>query len=267
MAKFIEEGQVEVTVDEIQSLEPSNEGMVQETESAPEPEVTQEVEEIPEKYRGKDLKEIIRMHSEAEKLIGRQGSEVGELRKIVDDFIKAQTTTKQQPQEDINEDDFFADPKKAVARAIENHPKVRQAEIAAAEMEKAKVYQTLQSKHPDFMDIAADPSFHEWVRASKVRSELLVRADKQYDFDAADELFSTWKERQQVAKQTVSAEKQARSQTIKSATTAVSGGSDEAPSKKIFRRADIIRLMQTDPDRYDAMQDEIMAAYSEGRVK
>jgi hypothetical protein len=26
-------------------------------------------------------------------------------------------------------------------------------------------------------------------------------------------------------------------------------------------------LMQTDPDRYDAMQDEIMAAYREGRVR
>lgn len=267
MAKFIEEGQVEVTVDEIQSLEPSDEGMVQETESAPEPEVTQELDDVPEKYRGKDLKEIIRMHSEAEKLIGRQGSEVGELRKIVDDFIKAQTTTKQQPQEEINEDDFFADPKRAVAKAIENHPKILQAEMAAAEMSRAKVAQLLQAKHPDYVGIVSNPAFQEWIQSSRVRSELLVRADKQYDFDAADELFSTWKERQQVAKQTVSAEKQARSQTIKSATTAVSGGSDEAPSKKIFRRADIIRLMQTDPDRYDAMQDEIMAAYSEGRVK
>jgi hypothetical protein len=263
-AQFIEEGVEDSTV-QTDSLEEDNQVVQEETQQ----EVVQQQEDddIPEKYKGKDVKEIIRMHAEAEKLIGRQGSEVGELRKVVDEFIKAQTSAKQQTQEDISEDDFFADPKKAVARAIENHPKVRQAEIAAAEMEKAKVYQTLQSKHPDFMDIAADPSFHEWVRASKVRSELLVRADKQYDFDAADELFSTWKERRSVAKQTVSAEKQARSQTIRSATTAVAGGSDEAPSKKIYRRADIIRLMQTDPDRYDSMQDEIMSAYREGRVK
>jgi hypothetical protein len=96
---------------------------------------------------------------------------------------------------------------------------------------------------------------------------LFFRADKQFDFDAADELLSTWKDRQGVAKQTVNAEKQARSQAIKSASTAVSGGSDEAPSKKIYRRADIIRLMQTDPDKYDSMQPEIMAAYAEGRVK
>jgi len=45
-------------------------------------------EDVPEKYRGKTPKEIIAMHQEAEKLIGKQGGEVGELRKVVDDFIK-----------------------------------------------------------------------------------------------------------------------------------------------------------------------------------
>jgi predicted RNA-binding protein YlqC (UPF0109 family) len=224
------------------------------------------VEEIPEKYQGKDFKEIVRMHQEAERLIGRQGSEVGELRKIVDNFIRSQAT-QQQPKEEINEDDFFADPKTAVAKAIENHPKIKQAELAALEMAKAKALQTLQTKHPDFGNVVVDPGFQNWVNASKVRAELFSRADKQYDVDAADELISTWKERQGSAKQTVSAEKQARSQAIKSATTAVTGGSDEAPSKKIYRRADIIKLMQSDPDRYDALQPEIMAAYREGRVK
>ena len=31
------------------------------------------------------------MHQEAEKLLGRQSSEVGELRKVVDDYISSQT--------------------------------------------------------------------------------------------------------------------------------------------------------------------------------
>jgi hypothetical protein len=262
MAEFIEEGSNEVAAEEVQELDQPMQEVQQE-----EVVQQQEVDEIPEKYKGKDLKEIIRMHSEAEKLIGRQGSEVGELRKIVDDFIKAQTANNQQLQEDVNEDDFFADPKAAVAKAIENHPKVKQAEVAAVEMAKAKILQNLQAKHPDFLNVVQDNGFQDWIKASKVRSELFFRADKQFDFDAADELLSTWKDRQGVAKQTVSAEKQARSQAIKSASTAVSGGSDEAPSKKIYRRADIIRLMQTDPDKYDMMQPEIMAAYAEGRVR
>ena len=40
--------------------------------------------EIPDKYRGKSAEELVQMHQEAEKLLGRQSSEVGELRKVVD---------------------------------------------------------------------------------------------------------------------------------------------------------------------------------------
>lgn len=259
MAEFIEEGVGEdVPVEQVEELD-------QPVESQQE-EVVQQEEDIPEKYKGKDVKEIIRMHAEAEKLIGRQGSEVGELRKIVDDFIKAQTTNTQQTVQEDQEIDFFADPQYAVAKAIENHPKVKQAEQAALQMKQAETIGKLRDRHPDFMDVAQSTSFQEWVAASKVRTELFARANN-YDFDSADELLSTWKERQNVVKNTVELEKQDRKRQIKQAATVGTQGSDEAPSKKIYRRADIIRLMQTDPDKYDAMQDEIMSAYKEGRVR
>jgi len=45
-----------------------------------------------------------------------------------------------------------------------------------------------------------------------------------------------------------------------------SKGSNEPVSKKKYRRSDIIKLMQTDPDKYDSLSDEIMQAYQEGRV-
>ena len=44
------------------------------------------------------------------------------------------------------------------------------------------------------------------------------------------------------------------------------GGSGES-SRKVYRRADLIRLKMTDPQRYESLSDEIMAAYAEGRVK
>ena len=262
MAQFIEEGTNEIAPEDVQELDQPLEEVQQE-------EVVQqqeEVDEIPEKYKGKDLKEIIRMHSEAERLIGRQGSEVGELRKIVDDFIKAQTSTQPTQQAEDQEIDFFADPQQAVARAIENHPKVKQAEMAALQMKQAETMSKIREKHPDFMDIAQSQAFQEWAAASKVRTELFARANN-FDFDSADELLSTWKERQSVAKNTVAMEKEDRKRQIKQAAAVGTAGSDEAPSKKIYRRADIIRLMQTDPDKYDLMQPEIMAAYAEGRVR
>ena len=226
-----------------------------------------EEEDIPEKYKGKSVKEIVRMHQEAEKAMGKQGSEVGELRRLVDDFIRAQSVTKQQAPEVVEEDiDFFEDPNTAIARAIEKHPKIQQAEMLSLQMKRAAALNTLKAEHPDFTEIVQDPSFAEWVQGSKVRTELFARADQQYDFDAASELLSTWKERKSVVKQAADVEKISRKQAIKSANTGSSKGTGES-SKKTYRRADIIELMRTNPERYQALSGEIMKAYAEGRVK
>jgi hypothetical protein len=45
------------------------------------------------------------------------------------------------------------------------------------------------------------------------------------------------------------------------------GNADAASSKRVYRRADIRQLMQTNPQRYEDLQPEIMAAYAEGRVR
>ena len=109
--------------------------------------------------------------------------------------------------------------------------------------------------------------FKEWVSKSKVRSELLNRADQRYDFEAADELFTLWKERQDMLKNTTAMQQADRKAQIKQASTGATRGSGEPQSKKIYRRSDIVDLMRKDPDRYMALQPEIMAAYAEGRVK
>jgi outer membrane biosynthesis protein TonB len=244
---------------------------VKEEETKTEEEVVQEQpkveEEIPEKYKGKSLSEIVGMHQAAEKLIGRQGSELGELRRVADSYIHNQAEQTKQTEQENNEDDFFTDPKKAVDKAIQNHPKIKQAEQASLEMQRAKALSALKEKHSDFADVVKEQGFQDWVNNSKVRSELFVRADRRYDYDAADELISLYKDRRETGKKTAEMEKQSRSQSVKTATTTVPSGSNEAPSKKIFRRSDLIRLNQTDPDKYDSMWSEIELAYKEGRVR
>ena len=49
--------------------------------------------DVPNKYKGKSIDDVIKMHQEAEKLIGKQAQEVGEVRKLADDLIK-QTLSK-----------------------------------------------------------------------------------------------------------------------------------------------------------------------------
>jgi ribosomal protein S18 len=184
----------------------------------------------------------------------------------VDNFIQSQTS-KQQAQESSEEIDFFADPEKAINRAITSHPKIREAEQITASLKKQEALARVQAEHPDMQEIAGSPDFIEWIQKSKVRQELLLRADQGFDFDAADELLTTFKERKQIITNAKSIEQVERKQAVKSASTGVTKGSSEPSKGKIYRRADIINLMMNNPDRYQALQSEIMAAYAAGRVK
>ena len=254
--------------DNVDAIENEVDEIQQQEEEVEQPQA--EAQSLPDKYQGKSLEEVVQMHQEAEKLLGRQSSEVGELRRVVDDYISSQqqpTAPQQQHVEPEDDIDYFTDPQGAVNRAIENHPKIREAQQYTEQYKKQSSLATLQAKHPDMQDILSDPKFAEWIKASKIRTQLFVEADQQYDSDAADELFSLWKERKTVAQQTANVEKQARKQSLKAANTGNARGSAEGSRKKVYRRADIIKLMKNDPDRYQALSEEIMAAYAEGRVK
>jgi|TARA_R100000482_G_scaffold77075_1_gene29997 hypothetical protein len=259
--EVIEDSEVEVTTDEQETQAEALSTEAEET--TPEPE-----QEIPQKYQGKSTAEIIRMHQEAEKLLGKQSSEVGELRKVVDDYIQTQLS-EQAPQEVKAEEevDFFSDPDKAVDRAINNHPKIKEAEKISNQYRHTTAMAELQRRHPDMQDILQDPKFADWIKGSKIRTKLFAEADRQYDFEAADELFTNWKERQQVVSQTAATEKTERKKAVKAASTGNVRGSGEQSAKKVYRRSDIIKLMKEDPERYMSLSNEIMAAYADGRVR
>ena len=223
--------------------------------------------DIPDKYRGKELSDIIKMHQEAEKLIGKQAQEVGEVRKLADELIKQNLAGKPQPiQEEEPEVDFFENPQEAVRRTVDNHPDVLAARQAGQEFKKMQIQQKLAAEHPDFGQIAQDADFVNWVKSSPIRIGLYAKADGEFDYDSANELLSTYKQLRGVkAKQTNDAGETQRKSNLKAATVDV-GGSGES-GKRVYRRADLIRLKMTDPNRYDALSDEIMTAYAEGRVK
>jgi len=230
-------------------------------------ETKQQAHELPDKYRDKSLEDIVRMHQEAERLIGKQAQEVGEVRKLADELIKQNLSSKQQyVKEDEPEVDFFENPQKAVQKTIDSHPDVVAARQAGIEFKKAQIQQKLSQAHPDFVQVAQDQNFVNWVKSSPVRLGLYAKADGEFDFDSANELISTYKELRGVkAKQAEQAGQTARATSMKAA--AVDTGGTGESSKKVYRRADLIRLKMTDPSRYDALSDEIMTAYAEGRVK
>ena len=223
--------------------------------------------ELPDKYRDKSLDEIVKMHQEAEKLIGKQAQEVGEVRKLADELIKQNLGSRQQQtRQEEPEVDFFENPQKAVQRTVDNHPDILAARQVTLEMKRSQIQQRLAQEHPDFGDIAKDQDFANWVKSSPIRIKIFEQADSGYDFDSANELLSTYKQLRSVKqKQTSDEGEVTRKQNLKAVGVDV-GGSGES-SKKVYRRADLIRLKMQDPDRYDALSQEIMTAYQEGRVR
>ena len=235
----------------------------------PEKQVEKVEDDLPEKYKGKTAAEIARMHEEAEKLIGRQANEVGELRKLTDEILKQQLASKPQQQEEAPEVDFWADPDTYLNKKLETHPDILAARQLQIQQKMQQTASLLQQNHPDFQSIAASQDFQDWVAKSKVRTELYVRADKDFDYESADELLTSYKAlkglKQEVTQQQVKDLADNRQKQLKAASVDSGGGNET--SRKIYRRSDLIRLKMTDPARYDALQPEIMAAYQEGRVK
>lgn len=223
--------------------------------------------ELPEKYRAKSLEEVVRMHQEAEKLIGKQAQEVGEVRKLADELLKQNLSSKQQRiREEEPEVDFFENPQKAVQATIDKHPDVLAARQASQEFKRMQIQQKLAQDHPDFSEVVNDSEFQSWVKSSPVRLGLYAKADGEFDYDSANELLSTFKQLRGIkAKETEKASDATRAKSMKAAQVDV-GGSGES-SKRVYRRADLIRLKMTDPARYETLSDEIMQAYSEGRVR
>jgi hypothetical protein len=219
---------------------------------------------IPRQFQGKSIEEIANYAAATERSLSRQGQELGDVRKLADELLKAQLVSKKEHTQEAKVD-FFVDPDEAVRQAIENNPRMQAVERHSREVQIAQAKTTLLQKHPDVSTIMQDPEFANWVNGSRVRTSLFQSAEN-YDLDAADELLSTFKELKGVRQKNIqSVDNTARDSALKSASVDT-GGSGES-SKKVYRSADLIRLKIRDPAKYEAMSDEIYRAYDEGRVR
>lgn len=254
-------------------------------------------DDIPPELKGKTPAELAKMYREAQQVIGRQGDELGGLRKMADTYIRRGLDRVTKPAAPVKADDdptkapddvdIFTKPGDSISRLIENHPAIKELRGAAKEYATREIlrYRTeakrqFDTDHPDAGEILIDPAFREWIGKSQVRQAMLLRAHQHYDLASGNEVFNTWKElkaaRNPVAEdkgkaagskkvvRTAAGKEDARVPTGGNASPRISG---EGKEGKIYRRADVIKLMTDDPDRYALMSDELTKAYQDGRVR
>jgi len=260
----------EQTGEEQQNTEAENN--VSDNDSVENNETNQEHEiEIPEKFKNKSLEDVIKSYVELEKEFGRKNQEVGELRKLTDQILQQSLAENQSvnssalsQNDELDDFDLLDNPIEAVEKLVERNPKLQQIE-QELRLTKAELAQKrLNELHPDYQQIIQDASFQRWVFESPVRKQLFLQADREYDFEAANELLNWYKSSKKIATETrkTEAEKVSKKVTTESKGT---GGTEN--NKPVFSRKELIRLRVEDPARYRELEPMIMEAYAEGRVR
>ena len=272
MATLIDEEQVaEMELQEGETLSNIEEDTPVQGITEEEPPVADEAsaEDTPNSnFAGKSQEELVAILEERDRQIGQQANELGNMRQTFEAMAKAQSVPAEPEPEPVEEADFFVDPQKAVDSRINNHPALKQAQDMAQKLAYAQGLATLQQRHPDLNEVMANEEFGSWIKSSPSRLRRYQYADQSGDVDEADDLISTWKQLNKPVATAKAAEKTAQKKAVKAASVSGSrGNADAASSKRVYRRADIRQLMRSDPNRYDDLQDEIMRAYAEGRVR
>ena len=138
-------------------------------------------------------------YKELEKLNSRQAQTLGDYRKVIDEFIQDPTpageATPQEAPSPITAEDLYEDPNSAIDKKVDSHPAIQRLEALEAQLaqqEREKAFTGFAERHPDYEDIGKTPEFQNWVMENPTRVELFQRGD-QYDFSAADALFSLYK--------------------------------------------------------------------------
>lgn len=134
-----------------------------------------------------------------EQMNSRQAQTLGDYRKTIDDFISnptpAQAAPTDEPPAKFSLDDFYEDPDAAMKAAIASHPAILEAQGMKTQMINDQRQRDLDSfavRHPDWTEVGTTPEFQNWVAENPTRVDLFQRGD-QYDFSAADALFSLYK--------------------------------------------------------------------------
>lgn len=234
---------------------------------------------IPDRFVGKSPEEIARAYVELESLHGRQANEYGQLRKSFESLLelKEKSSEPAKPvveKKPVTVDEIYENADGAVRRVVreESQSRIEELERKLEEAERRSALNDARSsferKHPNWQETVKDPTFIEWIKKSPYRVRQAQVADAG-DYDAADELFSTYAEINSVQAERT---KQSRKAAVREASLESSGGSAPTPVEKYSRsKLEEIRVRArqgfADAERYLAAHgDDILRAYAEGRI-
>ena len=215
-------------------------------------------ESIPEKFKGKSITEVIDSYTALESEFGRRNNEVGDMRKTLDSILKQQLDGNT----DETEEDEDAT---AVEKALAKSPTLKAVTDGLTEQHRLVARSEFDKVHPNASKLIESKQFVKWVTDSPVRTNQFRAANSGYDYDTISEMLGTYSELTTIRKEKTATKREGDMNALKTP-NANGGGDTTAAKRKVFKLSDLMKLRDTDPERYEKLGPVINAAYAEGRV-
>lgn len=237
-------------------------------------------EELPEKFRGKDIKDVVKAYTELERLMGSRSEEVSQMRRFVDELLtKNKAPVAEDPIAARKAEDARAE---KIARLLAD-PEAYEADIEQRVMNKLNERETLNvvaKMKEQHLDTLTNERFVNWL-VSNIPQAVAERADR--DPVMLNMVLSAYRGSsvgQTTAPQapvppapvTQTPQEAARDAVTKVSQARVAAGVPMASSsptspKATFTRRELMDMKLNRPDEYDRRNNEILRAYAEGRVR
>lgn len=235
-------------------------------------------ENLPEKFRGKSLADVVASYQSLESELGRARNEIGTSRRVLDELLNLRRIgemEKSKPEaKPVTAYELAENPEETITNVASRvaDERARQSEQRLLELESQIRADSFEKKHPGFRDVIQSAKFLEWVGKSPTRVALTQKA-AQGDWDSGDELMSLYKEYEAVPARP-NADTPDPKKAAKEAALAKSGGSgankvvNGGDGRKTYKRTELARLYIDRPEEYDRLwESELKQAYAEGRVR
>lgn len=233
----------------------------------------EDTDDLPAKFKGKTVAEVVESYENLEKEYGRRNNEIGELRKLTDQLLDLERKPKKEDEateETLDADKLLENPEQAIKDAIKNDPTLKGMQDALTKAERATALESFEALHPDWKDVMGSEKFLTWIGRSKARSQMLIDADTNYDYESGSDLLNDFKEMFPAESADEDADEQAEKDKLEAdhkAITTEKKSKSKGSRRKIYSRAQIINMKINDPAQYESRQDEFDKAYQEGRVR
>lgn len=238
-------------------------------------------ENVVKRFDGKSVEDVLESYSQLEHAYNSRNDEIGTLRKTVNDLVSlsarsnsSETQVRKEPEKPVTVDDLYNDTEGTIGSVVEKksektNERIKQLETELQNQKLREQVVGLAARFPKWQEDIQTPAFKEWVNTSTYRQRLASAANA-YDFDAANDLLSAWKEHSKSDEQLV--QEQRRDSQFRAATLESSGGTFMEASKG-FSRNDLQekRLAAKRGDLVAerwlrANADAIAIAYEEGNL-